>query len=230
VPARDDGPSVKAAGLLAWLASLPPAERDAAIEARLGIAAPATPSIAPGDHLIGYHASGIAPIVRMLIEVPVTVEDVVVDLGAGLGKVLLLTRILTGATTAGIEVQAALVERGRQAAERNGVEVAFTHGDAREAEIDHGTAFFLYLPFTGPVLADVLRRLHGVASRRAIVVGSLGVDLEREAPWLVRRPIDSFWLTIYDSAVPGVPRRTARARSPLLGLAAEAIAFERLMA
>jgi hypothetical protein len=213
--------------LLEWLASLPPAERDAAVERRLGIAEGSHAS-APGEHLIGYHASGVAPIVRFLIEAPVSRDDVVVDLGAGLGKVVLLTRVLAGATARGIELQPALVKRARDAAVQCGVEgVSFLEGDAREADLDDGTVFFLYLPFTGPVLAQVMGRLRAISLRRAIVVCSLGVDVEREAPWLVRRPLESFWLAIYDSVHPGVPARPPRERLLPLGRAAETVAFER---
>jgi hypothetical protein len=215
---------MRAASLLAWLASLPPSERDAAVEEHLGLADAAPPSTPPGEDLIGYHASGVAPIVRMLLEVPVVAGDVLVDLGAGLGKVVLLTRLLTGATARGIELQPALVDRAREAAAKLGVDVSFTQGDARHVDLDGGTVFFLYLPFTGPALADVVARLRTVASRRAIVVCALGVELDREAPWLVRRPVDSFWLTIYDSAVPGVLPRPRRERSPELGHDAERIA------
>jgi SAM-dependent methyltransferase len=213
--------------LLGWLASVPPPERDAAIEDYLGIGHPAAPSAPPGEQFVGYHASGVASIVRMLVEVPVVEDDVVVDLGAGLGKVALLARMLTGATVRGVEVQESLVRRAREAAARLEVDVTFTHGDARSAALDDATVFFLYLPFTGRVLSEVLGRLRAVASRRGIVVCALGVDLEHEAPWLRRRPVDSFWLAIYDSAEPGVTPRPTRASLPLTGRAAEAIAYER---
>src|SRR5580704_14128731 len=105
---------MRGADLLAWLASVPPSRRDAAVEERLGLVVPSRPSSPPGDYLIGYHASGVAPIVRMLIEVPVVTTDVLVDLGAGLGKVAFLTRLFTGATVRGIELQPALVDRARE--------------------------------------------------------------------------------------------------------------------
>ncbi|HZU82088.1 MAG TPA: methyltransferase domain-containing protein [Polyangiaceae bacterium] len=212
--------------LLTWLASLPPSRRDVAIEERLGIAAHPSDR-PPGEHLIGYHASGVAPLVRTVLEVPVVADDVVVDLGAGLGKVVLLVRLLTGASVRGIELQPALVRRARQAAARLAVDVAFIEGDAREADLDVGTVFFLYLPFTGPVLSEVLRRLRRVACRHAIVVCSLGLDLHAEAPWLSRRAIDSFWLTIYDSISPDVPPRPRRGGSLPWNRAAEVVAFER---
>ncbi|MDB4993832.1 MAG: hypothetical protein JWM74_1264 [Myxococcaceae bacterium] len=197
---------------------MPEGARDAAVEARLGIAEPASAvHPPPGDHLIGYHASGVTSIVRALHEVPVVPDDVVIDLGAGLGKVVLLARLLTGATARGVELQGALVDRARAAASALGLDVAFTHADAREAELDDGTVFFLYLPFTGPVLAAVLERLHAIARRRDIVVCALGVDLDRVAPWLLaRKELDTFWLSIYDTRLPGASRRaSATTRNPL---------------
>jgi len=215
--------------LLALLASVAPSERDAVVEGHLDIDGSAS-SAAPGADLVGYHASGVASIVRMSIEVPVTEDDVFVDLGSGLGKVVLLTHLLTGATARGIELQSDLVERARRAAARLDLDVRFVHADVRVvvgAELDDGTVFFLYAPFTGAVLGDVVQRLHTVASRRPIVVCALGVDLERVASWLVRRDVDAFWLTIYDSVVPGVPARPPRSRAPSLGEHADVVAFER---
>jgi SAM-dependent methyltransferase len=212
------------AELLAWLASLPPGARDAALEDRLGFSAADASAAAPGEHMIGYHASGVASVVRALREVPVSPDDVFVDLGSGLGKVVILAAMLTGATARGIELQAALVERARSCATRLGIGARFAAEDARDARLDDGTVFFLYVPFTGPVLAAVLERLGAVAARRAIVVCALGVDLH--APWLVRRDLDAFWLAIYDSDVPGAEPRRARAASRLPPLA-DVIAFER---
>jgi SAM-dependent methyltransferase len=193
--------------LLHWLASVLPEERDRAVEARFGIGLAVAGSDAPpGEHLVGYHAAGVAPIVRALLEVPVEESDVVVDLGAGLGKVLLLARLLTGARVRGIELQPALAERARAAAHALAIDVELVVGDARDGAvpIDDATVFFLYVPFTGPALARVLERLEAVAKLHPIVVCTLGLDLH--APWLRRRPLDAFWLEIYDSAEPRAPR------------------------
>ncbi len=212
--------------LLAWLASLPPGSRDAAIEAYLGIDVEAATD-APGIDLVGYHASSVAAIVRALVEAPVTAADTLVDLGAGLGKVVLLARLLTGATARGIELQPVLVARARAAAAALGQPVELLEGDARDAFLDDGTVFFLYAPFTGQALCDVLRRVQRVAQGRAIVVCALGVDLERCAPWLVPRPSEAFWLTIYDSVIPGTRARRP-ALTSALGPLAEAIMNERV--
>jgi SAM-dependent methyltransferase len=190
--------------LLDWISTLPEDGREAAVEARLGIADGADGAL-PGEHMLGYHASGVDPVLRALAEVPVRADDVFVDLGCGLGKVVMLAALVTGAKARGIEVQPALVERARAAAARLGIDARFDCADARDADLDDGTVFYLYTPFTGPVLAAVLDRLRGVAERRAIVVCALGHDLA--ATWLVRRELDHFWLTIYDSVVDGVPAR-----------------------
>jgi SAM-dependent methyltransferase len=197
-----------ASELLAWLASIPPRQRDGALEERLGIAsaADADDTRPPGEHFLGYHPSGVAPIVHALVEAPVTSADVLVDLGSGLGKVVLLAALLTGAKARGVELQPHLVERARQAAARLGVDVRFDVVDARDAELGDGTVFFLYTPCTGPALGAIVDRLRAVAARRAIVVCALGLDLDREG-WLARRDVDAFWLAIYDSVLPGLPAR-----------------------
>jgi SAM-dependent methyltransferase len=183
--------------LLAWLASLPDEERDREVEARLGIgSADPTP---PGEHLIGHHPSGVDAIRDVVDLVPITERDVVIDLGSGLGKVALLIKILSGATVRGIEIQPALVARAEASAARLGVDVAFEVGDVREARLDDGNVFFAYLPFIGPALAQVVARLEAVARQGPIVVVTLGCDLDRIAPWLRRRPLESFWLAVYDS-------------------------------
>jgi SAM-dependent methyltransferase len=217
------------AELLAWLAGMAPALRDAAVETYLGISQPVSEA-APADHLLGYQASGVAAIVQTLVGVPVTEDDVVVDLGAGLGKVLLLARLLTGAAAHGVEIQGDLVQRARGAAGTLRLDVDFVEADAREADLHEGTVFYLYLPCTGPALAGVLERLRGVAERKPIVVCALGVDLDRQAPWLKPRPSDTFWLTIYDGG--NAPRSAPlpQVRSRLHGPLVEAIATERELA
>lgn len=216
---------MRADELCTFLASLPPAKRDAAIERYLGLGD--ADEIPPGEHRVGYHPSGVAPIVHALIEAPVTADDVFIDIGAGLGKAVLLARLLTGATARGVEIQPSLVDRARRAAARLGVEVSFTCAEAQRADLDDGTVFFLYAPFTGPVLAAVMARLEAVARRRAIVICALGFDLPRGAPWLLPRPTDAFWLTIYDAALPGATPRPSPRRPSLASEAAFAIAAER---
>ncbi|MFT3712640.1 MAG: hypothetical protein QM817_33745 [Archangium sp.] len=200
---RDSLVVVTAAELLA-LAELPASERDAALDTLLDLTPPRDSS-SPGDNLIGYHASGLAPVCRAVLDVPMMASDVFIDLGAGRGRVVAIVSALTRSRTRGIELQPELV-----AAPARGV--TLEHADARTASLDDGTVFFLYTPFTGSVLAEVLSRLELVARHHAIVVCALGFTLP--CAWLTPRETDAFWLTIYDSVVAGVPSRTSTSQVP----------------
>jgi hypothetical protein len=224
--------TMRGAELLSWLAKLPPLARDQAIEEHLGLRGARPSPKPPGDELLGYHPSSVAPIVRAFMEAPVSAEDVVIDLGAGLGKVVLLAHLLTCAAARGVEIQPSLVARARTIAARLGAYVTYAEADARTADVDDGTVFFLYAPVSGTALAEVVRRLRRVAEKHAIVVCALGLDMTParagakgygDASWLVPRPTDAFWLTIYDSVVPGVPARGARAPA-ITGRDAEIVA------
>lgn len=192
--------------LLSQLTALPPHLRDGALEKLLGISGLVDPT-PPGRELVGYHPSGLAPVLTAILETRPGPDDLFIDLGAGLGKVTSLVRLLTGARVRGIEVQACLVER---APRLEGIELLV--GDAREAPLDDGTVFFLYNPFEGAALVDVLERLHLVAQHHAIVVCALGLALGHTA-WLKARPLDHFWLTVFDSVVPGRPPRRPASRT-----------------
>lgn len=212
--------------LLAWLAAVPPHQRERAVEQLLGIEESPLAPTPLGAELIGYTPSGVGSIVRAVFEVPVRGGDVFVDLGAGLGKAAMIAHLLSGARVRGIELQPDLVARARAQAHQLGlVNVTFVAADARVAALDDGDVFFLYLPFTGGVLRAVLQRLHAVAARRDVVVCALGFDLP-QTDWLTRRPTDAFWLSIYDSQREGQEPRPRHGVAPLSSLA-EAVAFER---
>jgi hypothetical protein len=178
--------------LLAWIESLPSEARDAMVEERLGLSIDAVSSASPGDHLVGHYASGVDAIVRAVREAPIGRDDVFVDLGAGLGKVVLLVHLLTGARARGIEIQPELVESARESAARLGADVTFDVGDVREADISDASVLYLYSPFDGLVLAEIAARM-----KPPVTVCALAVELDRHAPWLERQRTDSFWLTIY---------------------------------
>ena len=102
-------------------------------------------------------------------------DDVLVDLGAGLGHVPLLAAICTGARCIGIEWQAAYVEAAQRCARELGLAgVHFEQGDVRDADLSEGSVFYLYTPFEGAMLREVLDRLRAEAGRRAIRLCTLG--------------------------------------------------------
>lgn len=144
------------------------------------------------EHFVPRHESGDEPIARVVAEVKDT--DTFIDLGSGSGKVAIEVAKRTRARVRGIEIQPELVALARQRA--GDLPIEFVCADAREAYLEDGTVFYMYLPFTGPVLDRVMERLRAIPHK--IVVCALGVDLSRFR-WLRRREIDEFWLEIYDA-------------------------------
>jgi hypothetical protein len=185
--------------LLAWLDAHEPKDRDLALEHLLGIGH-YTEDVPQDPDLIGYVPSGIAAITRIVAEVPITANDILVDVGAGLGKVAMAVHLLSGARTRGIELNPELVKHATSAAGELGLgdRVSFLEADARHADIGDATIVFMYVPFRGAALLAAMRRLEEAARRRPLVVCTLGLDLGR-CQWLSERDADDFWLSIYDT-------------------------------
>ena len=131
-----------------------------------------------------------ARIVFELVEIAALQQhDTFYDLGSGLGQVVILVSLLSGVTAKGIEFDPAYCEYARRCAqELNLPGVDFINVDAREADYTDGTAFFLYTPFEGKMLQEVLARLKGEAEQRRIGVYTYGPctrDVSHQ-DWLMR--------------------------------------------
>jgi len=101
-------------------------------------------------------------VLELIEEADITKDDVFYDLGSGLGQVPILVGLLTGAKTKGIEFEAAYCDYAQQSARRlNLSHVEFVNLDARDADYSDGTVFFMYTPFTGKLLQEVLEKLKG---------------------------------------------------------------------
>ena len=141
----------------------------------------------PGDEMVFYQPTPAREIFDFIELASITPQDVVMDLGAGLGHVTLLTAICTGARCIGIELQQAYVASARQCADALRIRhAAFIAQDVRLADLSEGTVFYLYTPFTGGILRKVLDVLKHEAEGRAIRVCSLGpcTAIVAQEPWL----------------------------------------------
>lgn len=79
---------------------------------------------------------------------PLTATDVFYDLGSGLGQVVMLVHLLTGVKAKGVEVEPAFCAFAQEQAHTLGLtNVAFINTDARTADYNDGTIFFMFTPF-----------------------------------------------------------------------------------
>lgn len=147
------------------------------------------PGAVPGPEaeMVSYQPTPARHVFDLLSRTTLGTDDVLVDLGSGLGHVPLLAGLCSDARAIGIELQAAYVERARAAAASLRLaRVAFIEQDARAADFSVGTVFYLYTPFSGSILRAVLDALRMQSLRRPIRICSYGpctVDIARES-WL----------------------------------------------
>jgi precorrin-6B methylase 2 len=102
-------------------------------------------------------------------------KDVFYDLGSGLGQVVILVNLLSGITAKGVEFEPAFCEYAKDcAADLNLSNVKFIHADARKADYSDGTVFFMFTPFKGEILQEVLEILRKESLRRKIRIITYG--------------------------------------------------------
>jgi hypothetical protein len=122
-----------------------------------------------------YQPTPARHIFSLIRQTALTAEDVLIDLGSGLGHVPLMVSICTPARGTGIEMEPAYVERAQQCAQKLNLDrVTLIHQDARAADLSAGTVFYLYTPFTGSILSHVLALLRREAETRLIRICTYG--------------------------------------------------------
>jgi hypothetical protein len=125
--------------------------------------------------MVSYQQTPTRIIFELVEKAHLTGEGVFYDLGSGLGQVPILVNLLSGATAKGIEIEPAYCDYASVcAADLNLSRVAFIHADARKADYSEGTAFFMYTPFEGKVLQDVLEKLQRESRRKRIRLFTYG--------------------------------------------------------
>ncbi|WP_243042162.1 methyltransferase domain-containing protein [Dyella sedimenti] len=160
---------------------------DALVADVLALRDPCAEGTAPDAEMVFYQPTPARHVLDLIARAAIGPGDVLVDLGSGLGHVPLLVSACTGARCLGIEREAAYVESAQRCAQALGLErVRFIAQDAREADLSTGTLFYLYTPFTGRLLRQVLDRLAREAAHRPIRLATLGPCSESVAaePWL----------------------------------------------
>jgi SAM-dependent methyltransferase len=123
-----------------------------------------------------YYQKTPARIVFGLIEKSgFTAEDVFFDLGSGLGQVAILVNLLSGIKVMGVEFEPAFCDYARDCTvDLNLPDVTFINADARKADYSEGTIFFMYTPFNGEMLQEVLAILREESLSRKIKIITYG--------------------------------------------------------
>lgn len=137
--------------------------------------------------MVFYQPTPVRHVLDLIHRAHLGHDDLLVDLGSGMGHVPLLVSICTPARACGIEREPAYVASAQRAAQALGIDrVSFLAQDARDADVSRGTVFYLYTPFTGDMLRQMLDRLHDEARRRTIRLATLGPCTPAVAsePWL----------------------------------------------
>jgi SAM-dependent methyltransferase len=125
--------------------------------------------------MVYYQPTPTRIILELVEKSRLTGKDVFYDLGSGLGQVPIFVNLLSGAKAKGVEFEPAYCDYARVcAAELNLSRVEFINADARTVDYSDGTVFFMYTPFGGKILRDVLEKLQRESRTRMIWIFTYG--------------------------------------------------------
>lgn len=195
---------VAPAAFRAALLEVPPLDRDAWVDVLFGLEDRSFddgPALPRGG--VPYLACPVDTVLRAMDAAEVTPGDVVVDVGAGVGRAALLLHLLSGASVVGLEIQPALVQAAREvAAVVPSAQVSFVEGDAAEliGRMADATVFFFYCPFSGERAERARSTLQELARSRSLRVCCVDWPMP-EALWLERIAEDGD-LSVYRSFFP----------------------------
>jgi len=149
--------------------------RDELVSGILQLREPNESNLRRSPEMVPYQPTPVRHVLHLIAANVLSEDDIFVDLGSGLGHVPLLVSMLTGVRSLGIEVQPDHVASAQECARSlNLNRVRFISEDARRADLSRGTVFYLYSPFKGSILNDVLSTLRRESTRRPIKICSLG--------------------------------------------------------
>jgi hypothetical protein len=155
--------------------------------------------------MVYYQKTPARTVFDLVEQAHFTKEDVFVDIGSGLGQVAFLVHLLSGIPARGIEFEPAFCDYARVCAtELHLSHVTFINCDARQADYSEGTVFFMFTPFRGAILQDVLEFLRREALRRRIKIITYGPCTAEVAgqswlEWLTPRDNDLYKPAFFQS-------------------------------
>ncbi|QSQ22659.1 hypothetical protein JY651_47440 [Pyxidicoccus parkwayensis] len=184
------------------LTSVPPGERDEWLDLVLGLDTVPDDGPALPRGCVPYMPCPVDAVLRMVEHAQVQPGDVFVDIGSGVGRVAALTHLLSGAAVIGLEIQPDLVRASREMAKRLSLSrLAVVEGDAARlaGDITTGSVFFMYCPFSGERLEQVLDGLESIARTRQLRICCVDLPLPAR-PWLTLVSPPSGDLDVYRSS------------------------------
>jgi predicted RNA methylase len=193
-----DPPAFRAA-----LLSVPAALRDEWLDAVLGLGELPDDGPELPRGCVPYLPCAVEVLLRIVDQAPICGSDVFVDVGSGLGRAAMLVHLLSGAGAIGLEVQPALAFASRDLAARLCLSgVSCVNGDATKLTrlMTVGSVFFLYCPFGGERLTQVLADLESIARTRPLRLCAVLLP-PLPCPWLTLQGHYAGDLAIYRSTL-----------------------------
>lgn len=186
----------------AALLAVPPGARDPWLDHVLGLGQPPDDGPELPRGCVPYLPCGVDVLIEIVDRAEVGPTDVFVDVGSGVGRAMALVHLLTGAAVVGIEIQSGLVHVARDVARVVSSRIANVHGDAVELTgyMMTGSVFFLYCPFGGERLQNVLTDLEAIAQTRSIRVCCVDLPLPACAWLAAAEPRGSGNVMVFRSA------------------------------
>jgi histone methylation protein DOT1 len=135
---------------------------------------PDAPPVRDPD-MIAFQPTPTRIVLKLIDELHPTPDDVFYDIGSGLGHVPILINLLVGIKAVGVEMEKSYCQYALACLKKlNLRDIALIQADARHVAYDDGTIFYLYTPFQGEILKEVLAKLEAQAKRRRIKVCAYG--------------------------------------------------------
>jgi hypothetical protein len=152
----------------------------------------------PTPEMVFYQKTPVRVVFELTEMAQLQKDDVFIDIGSGLGQVAILVNLISGARARGIEYESAYCDYAKTCTSQlNLPNVEFIDSDALNGNYAEGTVFFLYTPFEGRLLQDMLEILYKESRKRMIRVftyGPCSPQIARQ-PWLhcVNGGADNFY-------------------------------------